>query len=183
MKHIFLIAVAVILCCITNAALISVTNYHNGTEYHYTFSAGDDPYYFGGDTNVFAIHIPSRAVLDVDCPDGWFWYEESDVVSLFSTNTSRFILNTNTWSFVIHSGYINADLYGTGSPDLPPGIVQGEVYNTNGSIFTPEVILGDIGSANAVGNELFSFIGPVPEPFLFIIYYLVFVIYYLRKFK
>ena len=164
MKHIFLIAVAVILCCITNAGLISLTNYHNETEYHYTFSAGDEPYYFGGDTNVFAIHIPSMAVTNVECPEGWFWYKESDIVSLFSTNTSQFILNTNTWNFVIHSNYDQATLYGIGSPDFPPGIVQGEVYNTNGYLFTPEVTLGNIGSTNVVGYELFSFIGPVPEP-------------------
>jgi len=164
MKHIFLIAVAVILCCITNANLISLTNYHNGTEYHYTFSSGNEPYYFGGDTNVFAIHIPSMAVTNVDCPEGWFWYEESDIVSLFSTNSSDFILNTETWSFVIHSDYNVAATYGNGSPSFPPGAVQGEIYLTNGSIFTPEVILGNIGSTNVVGYELFSFIGPVPEP-------------------
>ncbi len=164
MKRIFLITAAVILCCITNAGLISLTNYHSGTEYHYTFSSGDELYYFGGDTNVFAIHIPSKAVTNVECPDGWFWYEESDIVSLFSTNSSRFILNTGTWSFVIHSDDDQATLYGIGSPDFPPGIVQGEVYNTNGTIFTPEVTVGDIGSTNVVGYELFSFIGPVPEP-------------------
>jgi len=164
MRHIFLIAVVVILCCITNANLISLTNYHNSNQFHYTFTAGDESYYFGGDTNVFAIHIPSKAVTNVDCPEGWFWYEESDIVSLFSTNSSRFILNTNTWSFVIHSGNNVAATYGIGSPDFPPGIVQGEVYNNNGTIFTPEVTLGNIGSTNVVGYELFSFIGPVPEP-------------------
>jgi len=164
MKQIFLIAVAVILCCISNANLISLTNYHNGTEYHYTFSSGNEPFYFGGDTNVFAIHIPSIAVTNVDCPEGWFWYEESDIISLFSTNSSPFILNTGTWSFVIHSDYDVSATYGAGSPDFPPGAVQGEIYSTNGSLFTPEVASGNIASTNVVGYELFSFIGPVPEP-------------------
>ena len=164
MRHIFLIAMAVILCCITNAGLISLTNYQNGTEFHYTFSSGNEPYYFGGYTNVFAIHIPSTAVTNVECPEGWFWCEESDIVSLFSTNSSQFILNTNKWSFVIHSNYGQATVYGTGSSDFPPGIAQGEIYLTNGNLFTPEVTLGNIGSTNVVGYELFSFIGPVPEP-------------------
>ena len=113
---------------------------------------------------MFAIHIPSKAVTNVVCPEGWFWSQESDIISLFSTNNLQFILNTNTWSFVIHSDNNVAATYGAGSPDFPPGAVQGEIYSTNGSIFTPEVTLGDIGSTNIVGYELFSFIGPVPEP-------------------
>ena len=164
MRHIFLIAVAVLLCCITNANLISLTNYQNGTEFHYTFSSGNEPYYFGGDTNVFAIHIPSKAVTNVVCPEGWFWSQESDIVSLFSTNELQFILNTGTWSFVIHSEQVNGAWYGIGNEGFPPGAIQGEIYSTNGYLFTPEPTLGNIGSTNVVGYELFSFIGPVPEP-------------------
>jgi len=187
MKKLFIIFTTIFLfsSMLTRANLISVISSHDGTGmFTYSVSSSSSPFYFGGDSNMLKVVIPSAGVMETYSPDGWYsTVDASNIVTWLCTNSSSRYIDESPLEFKIESIYKHSTNYSGHAGTLwQKGYVAGEVYDTNYFLYS-SVTTNGVASINVVGYEKFEFTGPmIPEPALLIIYYLAFVIYYRRKF-
>lgn len=170
---IFLTMFVIVFSNISAGSLVSVISSNNGSGlFTYKISADDEPYFFGGNTNLLKIVIPSEAVISTIDPPGWLSeVGANDTVTWKCTNSTLWYVDNTTREFSLQSSYSLVTNY-TG---IDMGFAQGEIYNTNYSLYSEGTTNG-ISSVNVVGYEQFEFEGPmIPEPcyLLFIIYYLL----------
>jgi len=158
-----------VLALSAEAAMINVQSGTDGTGlYFYTLSCGDEPYWFGGDSNILAVSVASLAILGISTPPGWS--SSTDIQNRITwrrTDGAPWLCGTNAVTFSLTSAIHTACWY-TGpldSAEFPCGTVVGEVYGTNGILFRASSTNGT-ASANVVGYETFISVGPVPEPYL-----------------
>ena len=160
-------------CVLAFSAGAGMTTVQSSTDsngfYSYTLTCGDEPYWFGGDSNVLGISVLSRAIVAIFDPPGWSsstdtqsritWRRSDGTAWLCGTNAVTFSLTSSIKDPVLYDEPIDSTAY-------PRGTVVGEVYGTNGILFNAPSTNGT-ASANVVGYETFPFVGPaVPEPCL-----------------
>jgi len=158
---------------ISVGSLVSVISSNNGSGlFTYKISANEEPYFFGGDTNLLKIVIPSEGVISTFDPPGWTSVIDiNDTVIWKCTNSALWYVDNSAHEFSLQSSFLLVTNYiGT---DM--GFVQGEIYNTNYSLYN-SAPTNATASINTVGYERFEFEGPmIPEP----CFYLLFIICYL----
>ena len=184
----FFLSQIILFNCIGFGTMLNIvsTNEGNG-KFTYKVSAGTEPYYFGGKTDLLKIVLPSENVIETYNPEGWSSTVDVDnTVTWICTNSAITFIDSNEFIFSLISDNIEQTNYNNSFGEFySKGFVQGEVYSNDYSLYYLKSGSGNkVASANIAGYETFAFIGPVvPEPFLFINCYLLFIIYYRRKFK
>ncbi len=172
-KKIF--ALAFVICCVNFlfGNLVSVISSNDGNGlFTYTVSSADEPYYFGGDTNLLKIIIPSAAVVSTSNPPGWYsTIDIHNTVTWRCTNSFLWYIDGASRKFSLLSSFPETCVY-TGSF---AGLVQGEIYNTNYSLYVSGAT-NAVVSQNVVGYEHFDFEGPaVPESGLLVWFIALFI--------
>ena len=160
---------------VSSGGLVSITSTNDGSGlFTYKVSAGADPYFFGGNTNIFKVIIPSAGVISTFDPSDWVsTIDSDDVVTWSYTNSYIGYIDNTLIEFSLQSSFPLVTNY-TG---IDMGFVQGEIYNTNRTLYSPASPSPTI-SINIVGYEHFEFEGPaVPEPCFLIFYFFIFLIY------
>jgi len=170
MKKLFVITIVLFFSLPSAANLISIISSNDGMgEFTYSVSADSLQFYFGGNTNILKIVVPSAGVVETHNPDGWYSIVDAyNVVTWLCTNSSSWYIDESLLEFKINSIYPASTNYnGPPGSALPKGYVAGEVYNTNYSLYS-SAATNELTSINVVGYEKFEFTGPlIPEPIIY----------------
>ncbi len=172
LQNVIFVCIFFAICNICNGGLISVESYTDSNGFfRYTVNKGDEPFLFGGGSNL-CFQVQSYGASSIIDPSGWqSTMEASEIISWKFTNQNPTTIDS-TIQFSVQSDITDFVNYNQMEPNVnyPLGIIFGDIYNTNKTLYSPNSGSSTnyfTESINVAGYERFEFLGPViPEPSL-----------------